>query len=204
MGNFKEKHQQRKSELAMKLVCFIILIFFSSSSDAQYELPEGTTCDDFCEINSNIDPSQVHDIYYLTDLIPYFFDVDVSCTYINVSKPDENGMQFFQRIERYKGEHRETGGSFIINDSAVELVFSDLGLPFSGKFLAITPNIIAFVYCNDCGFFEKEGAGVYIYIFSKLAFPECDDLNPIMDVFDKCGIPSSEFTKVGQSNCNEC
>ncbi|CRK90133.1 CLUMA_CG003850, isoform A, partial [Clunio marinus] len=63
----------------------------------------------------------------------------------------------------------------------------------------------AFVVCTECGFFREENAGATITIFSRTPYPDCNELDPLLEIIENCGIPLSRLIKVDQSNCdNKC
>ncbi|CRL01697.1 CLUMA_CG014913, isoform A, partial [Clunio marinus] len=75
---------------------FVFLLFFNLSY-ATYKLPEGTNCDHFCQSNSSVIPNEITGIYYMTEMVPFPFDVGINCGYLNISEPVD-GLQYFEEI----------------------------------------------------------------------------------------------------------
>ncbi|CRL05646.1 CLUMA_CG018681, isoform A [Clunio marinus] len=124
----------------------------------------------------------------------------VTLTSVNLM---ETSIHFIKTMTK-NGEHRINRGSLIVDGAEFQASYTILNLPFYAQILALNSNLYAHIFCYECGFFTKEGAGIYVYILSRLAFPECEDVNQLMDALDACGIPSDAFTKMDQSNCAKC
>ncbi|CRK91706.1 CLUMA_CG005352, isoform A [Clunio marinus] len=164
-------------------------------------VPYQKSCEDFCVTSSVVTIDQIKGIYYMVKMIPHFFLENVSCTYLNVSRELVDGGKYFEAVSVVDGNKRRNFGFLNITDNLIDISYTDLNLPLSGQIISFNADIIAVVYCHDCGFYRKEDAGVYVNIFSNLLHIDYEDLKPIRKALQDCGIPFNALQKVDQHHC---
>ena len=83
----------------MEVKIFLILISFGFAS-AQFEI--NGTCPNFTEcrdININVTKEGLVGIWYLASSIPYFFQLNKKCSYINITVSTGPSQYFFEKFE---------------------------------------------------------------------------------------------------------
>jgi hypothetical protein len=60
------------------------------------------------------------------------------------------------------------------------------------------------VACHECGYFKKQGAGIYAKLYTRLPFPSCELTAEGLKMLEGCGIPRSALSAQDQSNCAAC
>ncbi|CRL07456.1 CLUMA_CG020425, isoform A [Clunio marinus] len=170
---------------------------------AQYE-----TCDLFeiCSSNATVHPSELSGIYYMIQHVSKTFFVGTTCAYINISAPEQGTMPFKQHFaitEVVDGKQRVSDGHFYSNETHINTVHTALQIPTDGRFFSFNPDYFAYMSCLECGFFRRQGTGVFMHVWSRLVYPECIDMDPLIASLNACGIPSSLLVHVDHTNCEK-
>ncbi|CRL05645.1 CLUMA_CG018682, isoform A [Clunio marinus] len=83
----------------MNFFILINILFLLNFAAAQFPIPEGKTCADYCQSSSVFDPNELFTgIFYMTETIPYFYDEDIRCGYFTFTEPDENKYHFIETL----------------------------------------------------------------------------------------------------------
>ncbi|CAG9802767.1 unnamed protein product [Chironomus riparius] len=186
------------------LLQFLTFSYLVCSSFAQISIQGGCPSFDCCK--EEFTPLPVEDmtgIWYLYGGVPFFFDVNTKCTKVNVSSLSSNYFYMLTtQIETSSGEIRITDGfgNFTINGEVTTLV-SDLRVPIPYVIIKDTPEYIIMFACLECGFFSTEGAGLYIYLYTKEELPPLTLVNEINEKLEQCGVPLDIIQRQDQITC---
>ncbi|CRL07454.1 CLUMA_CG020423, isoform A [Clunio marinus] len=126
----------------------------------------------------------------MNQLLARSFLLGTSCTYINISAPEKENMNYKQHFaitEVVNGKQRVSDGYLYSNETHIRTVQTALQLPIDGRFFSFNP--------------------VFVNVWSRLVYPKCIDMDPIIASLNACGIPSSllvhRHQKCLQPFCNE-
>lgn len=96
-------------------------------------------------------------------------------------------------------------------------------LPFHFDTLGLTPHYFIMISCHICEFFGSPPGSkqifcikwskfilpfsyiaVYIYVYTKVAFPPCEIREELFELVARCGIPKNSLNELDQTHCEIC
>ncbi|CRL01455.1 CLUMA_CG014367, isoform A [Clunio marinus] len=182
------------------LYCFIHSII--GQSLAQYPLPENGDCDDLCKSSLSVNAKDVLGIWYVAKGTHLF--VTSRCIRLNITNIDDN-RNLLEKTETIistgKTIKTEAIMHFFGNGTYVNS-YTELEIPMRFEIFHVSDQSLALVLCRECGFFSKNGSGIFLEILTRLPYPKCELVDEMYSTMSGCGVPEDAMVRVDQSDCN--
>ncbi|XP_070492832.1 uncharacterized protein [Chironomus tepperi] len=199
-----KENKKEKDKQIRKFLQLVTLSYLINLSLAQISIEGGCPSFDCCKDEFNPLPvEKMTGIWYLYGGISHFFDADTKCTKVNVMalSTDYFYVNTTQVVISSGHDRAYDGfGNFTIKGKVITLV-SDLKIPIPYDIIKITPDYLIMLTCLDCGFFTHQGAGLYLYIYTKSEFPAQTLVNEINEKVEQCGVSLNWVQKQDHDGC---
>ncbi|CRL03765.1 CLUMA_CG016404, isoform A [Clunio marinus] len=176
----------------MYRITLFYFIYFIGHSLAQHPLPESGDCKDTCKSDLIVTPQEMTGIWHFTKGTNIFGSS--KCLRLNITNVDDST----NNLE--KSEIMLSTGRTAVTTGTMHY-FVDIRMRF--EMFSVSPDAFAMVLCLECGFYTKNGAGIYLEIFTRLPYPTCERLSELYSTMSSCGVAEDELTLMDQSTCDQ-